>query len=100
MAVRLIELLRRMIGVTVRDPISSLGQRRAMAHALQRNEALTASDHERLAGVISALDACTHTDQLLVMPIDRWILVAAAEQELALLWDRYERGSDQGSLTG
>jgi hypothetical protein len=67
-----------------------------LATALCRSERVNELDRFRLDGVLGALVACEHPEQLLVLALDRWALFAAAEQTLAELWDRYYRGSDDG----
>jgi hypothetical protein len=72
----------------------------AQAHTLLRAPTLDRADCERLAGVLQALEACEHADQLLIVPLDRWTLFTAAEQELAELWSRYERATGTGAQSG
>lgn len=88
---------RRMRAVAALDPSTDP----ARYHAWLRTTALALADDARLgrqeraqlAGVVNALEACTSADRLLVVPLDRWTLFAAAEQEFAELWNRYDRGN-------
>ena len=70
-----------------------------LAATLRRSERVSEGDRFRLDGVLGALAACEQPEQLLVLALDRWTLFTAAEQTLAKLWDRYQRGSDDGGRT-
>jgi hypothetical protein len=92
--------LRRAAGDTAADPRGYLDWCVEQAESLMQQAAFDRTDRERLTGVLQALDACGHADQLLIVPLDRWTLFAAAEQELAEVWSRYERGRGTASQSG
>ena len=70
-----------------------------LASALRRSARVGEADRFRLDGVLGALAACEQPELLLILVLDRWTLFAAAEQTLAELWDRYQRGSDDSGRT-
>lgn len=88
---------RRMRAVAALDPSTDPARYhawcRATALALADDARLGRQERAQLTGVVNALDACANADHLLVVPLDRWALFAAAERELAALWNRYDRGN-------